>query len=105
MNTRCGYEISGIILFQAYLYTYSLQSGVTFEVLPLSNYALSSVMLPLLETFLELLLWNGFKCRHHISLSLQYPDIFFPLRQSLFLETARSHMEPNQGQRVGVPFQ
>jgi hypothetical protein len=38
-------------------------------------------MLPLLETFLELLLWNSFQCHHH----------FFSL------ETARSHLEPNQG--------
>jgi hypothetical protein len=36
---------------------------------------------------------------------LQYPEIFVPLRQTLFLETARSHSEPNQRNRVGVPFQ
>jgi hypothetical protein len=53
----CGYEISGMILLQAsYLYFYSLLRGVTFEVLPLSRYVLSPAMLPLLETFLELLL-------------------------------------------------
>jgi hypothetical protein len=34
------------------LYTYSLLRGVTFKVLPLSSYALSLTMLPLLETFL-----------------------------------------------------
>jgi len=65
---RCGYEVTGMILLQAYLYTYSLLRGVTFEVLPLSSYALSPMMLPLLETFLEFLLWNSFQCRRHIFL-------------------------------------
>jgi hypothetical protein len=27
---------------------------------------------------------------------LQYPEIFVPLRQTLFLETARGHLEPNR---------
>jgi len=40
--------------------------GVTFEVLPLSSYALSPTMLSLLETFLEFLLWNSFQYCHHI---------------------------------------
>jgi hypothetical protein len=43
-----------------------ITEGVTFEVLPLSSCALSLTMLPLLETFLELLLWNSFQCCHHI---------------------------------------
>jgi len=34
--------------------------------LPLSSYALSPTILLLLETFLELLLWNIFQCCHHI---------------------------------------
>jgi hypothetical protein len=51
------------LLQASYLYTYSLLRGVTFEVLPLSSYALSSKILPLLKTFLELLLWNSFQCR------------------------------------------
>jgi len=33
--------------------SYSSLNGVTFKVLPLSGYALSPMMLPLLETFLE----------------------------------------------------
>jgi hypothetical protein len=33
----CGYEVSKMILLQAYLYTYSLLSEVTFEALPLSS--------------------------------------------------------------------
>jgi hypothetical protein len=75
-------------LFQAYLYTYSLLRGVTFEVLPLSSCALSPTMLPLLETFLELLLWSSFQCRRHICCEyLQCPVIFVPLRQTLFFET------------------
>jgi hypothetical protein len=48
---RCGYEVPGMILLQAYLFTYSLLRGVTFEVPLLSNYALSPTVLPLLETF------------------------------------------------------
>jgi hypothetical protein len=36
---------------------------------------------------------------------LQCPKIFVPLRHTLFLERARSHSEPNQGKRVGAPFQ
>jgi hypothetical protein len=104
-NMICGYEIPRIILLQAYVYTYRLLRGVTFKVLPLSSYALCSVMLPLLEKFLELLLWSSFLCSHHIFLGyLQYPEIFGPLRQTLFLETATSHLEPNQGNMVGVPF-
>jgi hypothetical protein len=35
--------------------------GDTFEVLPLSNYALSPKMLPLIKTFVKLLMWNSFK--------------------------------------------
>jgi hypothetical protein len=62
--TWCDYEVPGMILLQAsYLYTYSLPRGVTFEVLPLSSCVLSPTMLPLLETFLELLLLNIFQCR------------------------------------------
>jgi hypothetical protein len=53
--TKCGYEVPGMILLHAYLYTYSALRGDTFEVLPLSSYAISSTMLPLLETFLELI--------------------------------------------------
>jgi hypothetical protein len=53
-----------ILLQASYLYTFSLLRGVTFEALPLSSYALSPTMLSLLETFLELLLWNIFQCHH-----------------------------------------
>jgi len=53
-------------LLQAYLYIYSLMRGITFKVLSLSSYALSPMMLQLLETFLELLLWNSFQCHYHI---------------------------------------
>jgi hypothetical protein len=62
LGTSCGYEVTGIILLQAYLFHYSLLRGVTFEVLPLSSYALSPTMLPQLETCLELLMWNRFQC-------------------------------------------
>jgi hypothetical protein len=36
---------------------------------------------------------------------LQYPEISVPLKQTLFLERARSHSESNQRNRVGVTFQ
>jgi len=101
---RCGYEVSGMILLQAYLYTYSLLRGVNYEVLPLRTYVLSPMMLSLLETFLELQLWNSFHCCCYIFLCLKYPEILALLRQALFLETARSHLETNQENRVGVPF-
>jgi hypothetical protein len=60
LHIRCGYEVPGMILLQAFLYTYSLLRWVTFKVLPLSSYELSPIMLPRLETFLEILLWIVF---------------------------------------------
>jgi len=69
--------IPRMILLQACLFTYSLLRGVTFTVCPLSSHALSTMMLPLLETFLELLLWNSFQCCHHIFL-----DVFSILKSS-----------------------
>jgi hypothetical protein len=50
-DTRCCYEVTWMILFQACLYAYILLRGVIFEVFPLSNYALEPTMLPLLEIF------------------------------------------------------
>jgi hypothetical protein len=41
MHTRCGYEVPGVVLLQAYLYAHSLLRGVTFQVLLLSSCALS----------------------------------------------------------------
>jgi len=52
-----------MFLLQAYMYNYSLQRAVTFQGLPLSSYAINPTMLPLLEIFLVLLLWNDFQCR------------------------------------------
>jgi hypothetical protein len=48
---KCDHEAPGMILLQEYPYTYSLLKGVTFNMLLLSSYALSPMMLPLLETF------------------------------------------------------
>jgi hypothetical protein len=73
------------------------------QILPLSSYALSPMMLSMLETFLELLLWNSFSAVTFL-VCLQYPEIFIPLKQTLFSETARSHSEPNNGNMVGVPL-
>jgi hypothetical protein len=52
--------------------------GITFKVLLLSSYALSQLILPLLETFLEFLSWNSFQCHYCIFL-----DIFSILKSSL----------------------
>jgi hypothetical protein len=78
-STRYGYEVLWIILLQEYLYTYSLLRGVTFEVLPLSSYALSPVTLPALETFLGPLLWNSFWCHRPI-----FFNVFNILKYSSF---------------------
>jgi hypothetical protein len=66
ISIRCGYEVPGMILLNAYLCTYSILRGVSFEVLPLRGYTLRSTKLPLLKTFLELLLWYSFQCCYHI---------------------------------------
>jgi len=58
----CGYEVPGMVSLHAYPYIHGLLRGVTFKVLPLSSYPLSPTMLPLLETYLELFLWNSFQC-------------------------------------------
>jgi hypothetical protein len=62
-------------------------------------------MLPLLER-----VWNScygriFNAIITLFSWLRHPEIFSPLRQKLFLETARSHSEPNQGNGVDVAFQ
>jgi hypothetical protein len=76
--------------------------GFTFEALPLGSCALSPTMLPQLETFLELLLWNSFQYRRHIFFGcFQYPEIFVLLGHTLFLETVKS----NDGVGMGVPVQ
>jgi hypothetical protein len=43
-SMRCGYEVTGTILLQAYLYTYSLLRGIVFNILTMRSYALSPVM-------------------------------------------------------------
>jgi hypothetical protein len=41
---------------------------------------------------------ESFQCYCNISFGcLQYPEIFIPLRQNLFSETARGHMEQIRG--------
>jgi hypothetical protein len=74
-----------ILLQASYLQPYSLLTGISFEVLSLGSYALVPTLLPLLQTFMELLLWNTFQCRHHIFFwCLQYPEIFVPLMEIYF---------------------
>jgi len=75
------------ILFQ---YTYRLLRGVIFEILSLSNYAFSIMMLSLMETFSELVTTTFYGC-------LEYPEIYISLRHTSLLGTATSRLEPNQG--------
>jgi hypothetical protein len=55
----------------------------------------------------KFLLLTNFQCRHHILFYVfsTVKSSSVPLRQTLFLETARSHSEPNQVNRVDVPLQ
>jgi hypothetical protein len=66
--------VRGVVMkFPEWFYckrTFSVLRRVTFEALPLRSCALSPTMLPLLETFLELLLWNTFQCHHFFMASL-----------------------------------
>jgi len=62
-HTRCSYGVPGMSLLQAYQYTYNLLRGGHLQSTPLSSYTLSPMMLPLLETFPELLLWNSVQSR------------------------------------------
>jgi hypothetical protein len=103
--TRCNCGVLGLILLHPYPYTNSLLRGVTFQVLPLSSYALSPTMLPLLETFWNSCCGMAFSVIVTFLWLIQYPETLVPLRQTSFLETARSHSEPNQGNMVGVPPQ
>jgi len=84
---RCAFDVSGMILLQAvYLYTHSLLNGVTFEVPP---------PLQQLCTMLPATVGNisgtpvveqlSVPSSHFLDGCLPYPDIFVPLRQTLFL--------------------
>jgi len=100
-SRRCGYEVTGMISFflqDSYLYTYSLQRGVTFKVLPLSSYVLSSTMLPLLETFMELLLWKSFLCRRHVSLNVFIVLKFSSLNSTLYFENGHKIFRAKSGE-------
>jgi len=91
IHTRCDYEVAGMILLQAsYLCIHSLLRRVTLQGLPLSGYALSS----------KKHFWNsccGIASSVIVTFfrRVQYPKIFVPLRQTLFLETGviRSQIE------------
>jgi hypothetical protein len=102
-----GVAMKFMIFFQVYPHAFSLLRVVTFEVLPWSSYAFGPIILPPLETFLQVLLWNTFQCqRHFFPLGcFQYHEMFVSFRHTLILETARSYLEPDKGNRVGVPFQ
>jgi hypothetical protein len=93
-----------MILWQSYLYIYSMLRGVTFEVLPLSSYALTPTMLPLLETFLELLLWNSLQCCHHI-FCLPLSWNLRPFKGDFTVENRQKSFGAKSRELAGVPFQ
>jgi hypothetical protein len=105
--TGNGFEVPAMILLQAYLCTYSLLRGVTFEVLPLSNYSFSPMMLPLLEIFF----WNSC-CGIVFSAFITYffLDFFSILKSSscsgrLYFWKQPEVIQTQIRNRVGVPFQ
>jgi len=87
-STRYCYEVLGMILLQAYLCNYSFRDGSPSKYSPVSAYAISPTMLPLLETIFEILLWKTFSALVPFFFlgCLQNPKIFIPLRQILFLK-------------------
>jgi len=56
------------LLQASYLYAYSLLTGVTFPIHPLSSYALNPNDVATVGNILELLLWNIFQCYRHFFL-------------------------------------
>jgi hypothetical protein len=99
-NTMFVYEVSGMILLQVYLYTYSLLRRVTFEVLPFSNCALSQTMLSLLETFLERLLWNSFQCHHFFWMS-SFSGNLRPFDADFISGNSQKYLGANSGEWDG----
>jgi hypothetical protein len=85
------------------MYVYSLLKGVTFELIPLSSYALSTTMLlaTVRNIFSNTCCGTAFTSLDVFNI-LKFSSL---LSLTLFLETARSHSETNQGNMVGVPFQ
>jgi hypothetical protein len=52
---------------------------VTFKVLPLGSYAPTPAPSPPFKTILELVLWNGLQCCHHIT-----PDVINVIKMPSF---------------------
>jgi hypothetical protein len=100
---RGDYEVPGINLLQAYLYIYSLQRGVTFQVLPLSSCALSPTMLPLLETFWNSCCGIAFSVITFFFWLSSVSQNFRPFKAD-FIFRNKSLSELNEGNRVGVLF-
>jgi len=60
-------------------------------------------MLPLLETFLDVLLWISFQCRRHIFLDV--PEVFVPFKLDFISGNRRKSFGVITGEQGGVPFQ
>jgi len=65
IRTRCGYEFPPFFFCKSTSILTANWEGSP-KYFPLSNYAISPTILPLLEIFLELLLWNSLHCCCHI---------------------------------------
>jgi len=61
-------------------------------------------MLPLLETFLDLLLWSSFQCSRRIFWYLQYLEIFITLSHTLFSEKSLKLLGSISGEYDGYSF-
>jgi len=80
---------------------YSQLRGVTFKVLPLRSYALRPTQLTLLETFLELLLWNRFQCRLHIFFMYSVSRNLHPFTADFTFENSHKSFGAKTGEQGG----
>jgi hypothetical protein len=83
-NSRHGYSVPGITLLQILLFTYSLLEVITITAGSLKSYTLNPVVLPQVETFMELLFRDNLQCCHHRPLNV------FSVPKSSFLHAGYS---------------
>jgi len=103
--TMCGYEVPGMILFQAYLYNYSLLRGNHFRSNPLSPLPATMLLAQrschFWKQFLQLPQCISFQRRCHIFLMFQYHEILVPWRQVLFFGNGRKTLGAKSGEWGG----
>jgi hypothetical protein len=97
--------VPGIILLQAsYLFTYRLMRGFPSKYSPWTAMHSAHQCYNCWKHFRNSCCGTAFSVVTFFE-CLQYPEIFTPLRQTLLFDTLKSHSDPNQGNRVSVPFQ